>query len=60
VYPYCLFCNLFENSEDSYIRVSEQGHLYLDNGKDISVKKAKEFWKWMYENMDKLEIYKII
>ena len=51
---------LYYASEDSYIRVSEQGHLYLDNGKGISVNKAKEFWKWMYENMDKLEIYKMI
>jgi hypothetical protein len=49
---------LFYPSENAYLRVDKQGHLYLDNGTKLSANKAKEFWKWMYENMEKLEIYK--
>jgi AraC-like DNA-binding protein len=49
---------LFYPSENTYLRVDKQGHLYFDNGTKLSVNKAKEFWKWMYENMERLEIYK--
>jgi hypothetical protein len=39
---------LYYPSEDSYLRVDKQGHLYFDNGKSINPNKAQEFWNWMY------------
>lgn len=38
------------------LRVNPQGKLYWDNGNGLSDSKAKEFWRWMYDNMDKLSI----
>jgi len=51
---------LFYPSQDTYVRVDKQGHLYFDNGIELNANKAKEFWEWMYENMEKLEVYKNI
>ena len=49
---------LYYPPENAYIRVNKQGHLYLDNSKNIKADKAKELWNWMYNNMEKLEIYR--
>jgi len=49
---------LYYPPENAYVRVDKQGHLYLDNGKSIKANKAKELWNWMYNNMEKLEIYR--
>jgi AraC-like DNA-binding protein len=38
------------------LRVNPQGNLYWDNGNALSASKAKEFWSWMYDNVDRLVI----
>ena len=43
---------------EANLRVSPKGLLYWDNGNELNTLKAKEFWKWMYENKKLLEIYK--
>jgi len=39
---------------EANLRVSSKGNLYLDNGDELKASKAKEFWRWMYENQGEL------
>ena len=36
------------------VRINTKGYLYLDNGLKVTADKAKTFWRWAYENKDKL------
>jgi len=47
---------LYHPEVKANLRVSPQGKLYWDNGTALSASKAKEFWRWMYDNVDRLEI----
>jgi len=39
---------------DANVKINTKGYLYLDNGTKIENEKAKSFWRWAYENQDKL------
>lgn len=48
---------LLHHSEiDANLRVSSKGFLYWDNGHELTATKAKEFWKWMFENQGALGV----
>lgn len=47
---------LYHPDIDANLRVNPNGYLYWDNGRELNAIKAKEFWKWMYDNQDKLLI----
>ena len=47
---------LYHPEVKANLRVSPQGNLYWDNGNALNASKAKEFWNWMYSNVDKLMI----
>lgn len=45
---------IYYPTEKANVRINQKGLLYLDNGKEIKSEKAKIFWKWAYNNQDKL------
>jgi hypothetical protein len=47
---------LYHPDIEANLRVSPKGLLYWDNGHELKASKAKEFWKWMYENQERLLI----
>jgi plasmid replication initiation protein len=47
---------LYHPDIEANLRVSPKGLLYWDNGNELKASKAKEFWKWMYKNQEKLII----
>ena len=47
---------LYHPDIEANLRVSSKGLLYWDNGHELKASKAKEFWKWMYENQERLLI----
>jgi len=47
---------LYHPEVEANLRVSSKGLLYWDNGHELKASKAKEFWKWMFENQGALVI----
>jgi len=47
---------LYHPEVEANLRVSSKGLLYWDNGHELNASKAKEFWKWMFENQGELVV----
>ena len=47
---------LYYPEVEANLRVSLKGLLYWDNGHELKASKAKEFWKWMFENQGELVV----